>query len=389
MSSSSVTVDPLTSLNFYTISADELAAQFKVINEPAFRVKQVREWVYDKGILDFQEMRNLPVGLRDKLTSLYHFGSLKLERELVSKDGTRKRAYALSDKQIIESVLMPYDDGRFTACVSSQAGCAMGCVFCATGQMGFFRQLTSTEIFEQVQKFSSELKSENKRLSNVVLMGMGEPFANYKNVMAAVRRMNVELGIGARHITISTVGLSPRIRKLADEDIQVGLAVSLHQTDDEARSSLMPVNSRYPIGELMDACRYYVSKTNRRITFEWALIKGETDSTQTAHDLGRLLEGLLCHVNVIPLNPTGGFDGKPTSKSGVDSFCNVLGEYGISATPRTRRGIDIDAGCGQLKSELVQKAKKERAALGLETTEVEGVDVEEERKRVFVEMEKI
>ena len=139
----------------------------------------------------------------------------------------------------------------------------------------------------------------------------------------------------------------------------------------------------------MDACRYYVSKTNRRITFEWALIKGETDSTQTAHDLGRLLEGLLCHVNVIPLNPTGGFDGKPTSKSGVDSFCNVLGEYGISATPRTRRGIDIDAGCGQLKSELVQKAKKERAALGLETTEVEGVDVEEERKRGFVEMEKI
>ena len=378
---------PLSSLNFYTVSEDELQATLKGMKQPSFRVKQIREWVYDKGVLDFDKMKNLPTDLRSTLGSLYHFGSLHLEKELVSKDGTRKRAYALNDKQIIESVLMPYDDGRYTACVSSQAGCSMGCVFCATGQMGFFRQLTSTEIFEQAQRFSSELKEEGKRLSGVVMMGMGEPFANYNNVLDAVRRMNTELGIGARHITISTVGLSPRIRKLADEDIQVGLAVSLHQTDDVSRSALMPVNKRYPIDELLSACRYYVQKTNRRITFEWALIKGETDSEKTAHDLGKLLKGLLCHVNVIPLNPTGGFSGRPTTKAGVDSFCSILGEYGITATPRTRRGIDIEAGCGQLKADLVEKAQKEREKLGLDTNEVSGHNVAVERSRVFMEIE--
>ena len=303
-------------------------------------------------------MKDLPVEFRAKLGGLFTFGSLKLAFEQVSKDGTRKRAYELHDGQLIESVLMPYEDGRQTACISSQAGCGMGCVFCATGQMGFSRQLSSSEIFEQAQKFSAELRNntdESKRLSNIVMMGMGEPLANYDNVLAAVRRMNSELGIGARHITISTVGLAPRIRKLADEDIQVGLAVSLHQTTDEKRNKLMPVNLRYPIAELMDACRYYVSKTHRRITFEWALIRGETDLPQVADELGRLLKGLLCHVNVIPLNPTSGFDGRPTSKSGVDEFVRILGTHGITATPRTRRGIDIDAGCGQLKADLIRK----------------------------------
>ena len=382
-------VGPL--INFYTVDEEELKVTLKGMKQPVFRAGQIRKWVYDHGVLDFTQMLNLPKDLRDTLDSMYHFGSLKLEKEMVSKDGTRKRAYALNDRQLIESVLMPYDDGRYTACISAQAGCAMGCVFCATGQMGFFRQLTATEIFEQAQKFSVELKADGKRLSNVVLMGMGEPMANYKNVMAAIRRINNELGIGARHITISTVGLAPRIRKLAEEDLQVGLAVSLHQSDDTARSALMPVNSRYPINELLDACRYYISKTNRRITFEWALIRGETDSADTAHRLGKLLEGLLCHVNVIPLNPTGGFNGKPTSKAGVDAFCKVLEGYGISATPRTRRGIDIDAGCGQLKADLLKKVEKERAKLlsinpNADLT-VSSLDAREERKRVYVEME--
>ena len=383
--------EPLSSMNFYSVGKEELKATLKSMKQPAFRAGQIREWVYDRGVINFEDMLNLPKGLREQLSTLYHFGSLRLESELVSKDGTRKRAYALNDKQLIESVLMPYDDGRFTACISSQAGCAMGCVFCATGQMGFFRQLTATEIFEQAQKFSVELKAQDRRLSNVVLMGMGEPMANYKNVMAAIRRINTELGIGARHITISTVGLTPRIRKLADEDLQVGLAVSLHQSDDQARSALMPVNARYPINELLDACRYYVAKTNRRITFEWALIRGDTDSPETAHRLGMLLKGLLCHVNVIPLNPTGGFDGKPTSKAGVDTFCKILEDYGISATPRTRRGIDIDAGCGQLKADLLKKAEKERENLvssdpAAEVT-VGSLDVQQERERVFAEAE--
>jgi 23S rRNA (adenine2503-C2)-methyltransferase len=169
-------------------------------------------------------------------------------------------------------------------------------------------------------------------------MGMGEPLANYDNVMTAVRRLNDELGIGARHITISTVGLVPRIRRLADEDIQVGLAISLHQTDEKKRSELMPVNNRYPVADLLDACRYYIQKTNRRISFEWALIRDDTDTSETAHSLGQLLTGMLCHVNLIPLNPTKGFSGKPSSRQAVENFVSILDSYGITATPRTRRG---------------------------------------------------
>lgn len=327
--------------NFYAVPETELKEIMKSWGQPSFRVGQVRSWVYEKGVDQFSNMLDLPVALRTKLNENFIMGDLTMASEQISKDGTTKRAYALHDGQLIESVLMPYEDGRRTACISSQAGCAMGCVFCATGQMGFFRQLTGTEIFEQVQRFSCELKKDGQRLSNVVMMGMGEPLANYDNVMEAVRRMNTELGIGARHITISTVGLAPRIRKLADEDMQVGLAVSLHQADSAKRSALMPVNKRYPIPELLDACRYYVQKTNRRISFEWALIRNETDTVQTARDLGNLLRGLHCHVNVIPLNPTALYGGKPTPKAGVDEFIRVLAEYGVTATPRTRRGAYV------------------------------------------------
>mmetsp|Transcript_43 Transcript_43/g.55 ORF Transcript_43/g.55 Transcript_43/m.55 type:complete len:469 (+) Transcript_43:120-1526(+) len=346
--------------NFYVVPEEELKETMKSWGQPSFRVKQVRSWVYEKGVDEFSQMLDLPVALRTQLKSCYSLGDLTLAEEKVSKDGTTKRAYALHDGQLIESVLMPYEDGRNTACISSQAGCAMGCVFCATGQMGFFRQLTSTEIFEQVQRFSLDLKKKDQRISNVVMMGMGEPLANYDNVMTAIRRMNTELGIGARHITISTVGLAPRIRKLAEEGMQVGLAVSLHQADDKKRDELMPVNKRYPIPELLDACRYYVQKTNRRMTFEWALIRNETDTVEVARELGNLLRGLHCHVNVIPLNPTALYGGKPTSKAGVDQFVRVLAEYGIVATPRTRRGIDIEAGCGQLTTELMKKRKPTR-----------------------------
>ena len=199
------------------------------------------------------------------------------------------------------------------------------------------------------------------------MMGMGEPLANYDNVLAAIRRMNTELGIGARHITISTVGLAPRIRKLAEEGIQVGLAVSLHQADNQKRSDLMPVNKRWDIQELLDACRYFISKTNRRISFEWALIAGETDTVGTAHQLGQLLQGMLCHVNVIPLNPTAGFGGRPTQKKEVDRFINILAEYGVTCTCRMRRGIDIDAGCGQLKANLIERKKVEAQPIVVET----------------------
>lgn len=301
-------------MNYYSLSENDFKALLKEWNQPAFRAGQIKKWVYEKGAENFDVMKDLPIELRTKLSQTFNIGTLNTVSEQISKDGTRKRAYELQDGQLIESVLMPYEDGRRTACISSQAGCAMGCVFCATGQMGFSRQLTATEIFEQAQRFSSELRRKNERLSNIVMMGMGEPLANYENVLEACHRFNDELGIGARHITISTVGLAPRIRKLADEPLQVGLAISLHQATNEKRDALMPVNKRYNIEELMDACRYYISRTNRRISFEWALINGQTDTEDTANELGQLLEGMLCHVNVIPLNPTKGFNGRPTSK---------------------------------------------------------------------------
>ncbi len=309
--------------NWYATTLDESVSTLKGWNQPKFRAKQVYEWVYEKGITDFNEMNDLPLDLRKKLQAHYTMGSLNLASALISKDGTQKRAYELHDGQLIEAVLMPYEDGRRTACISSQAGCAMGCVFCATGQMGFARQLSAVEIFEQAAKFAAELRRRGERLSNVVFMGMGEPLANYDNVLAAVRRIHTDLGIGARHITISTVGLVPRIRKLAKEELQVSLAISLHQTEDAKRSALMPVNNRYPVAELLEACREYMVATSRRVSFEWALIRGQTDTPATAHELGALLAGMLCHVNVIPLNPTKGFEGKPSSK--VSLFTLLLG----------------------------------------------------------------
>jgi 23S rRNA (adenine2503-C2)-methyltransferase len=313
-STDSTPKNPPKLLNFYNMPENEFTELLASWNQPKYRSEQVRKWIYERGVLDFNDMKDIPTDLRNKLAEFFSIGSLQLVSEQKSKDGTRKRAYELHDGQLIESVLMPYDDGRYTACISSQAGCAMGCVFCATGQMGFARQLSSAEIFEQAQRFSAELKLKDKRLSNIVFMGMGEPLANYDNVMEAVRRFNTELGIGMRHLTISTVGLAPRIRKLADSDLQVSLAISLHQATNEKRSPLMPINGRFPIEELLDSCRYYISKTNRRISFEWALIRGETDTPGSARELGRLLKGMLCHVNVIPLNPTKGYDGRPTSK---------------------------------------------------------------------------
>lgn len=325
---------------------------------PKFRAKQLREWIYEKGVDDFANMTNLPAKWRADMSSrgLTVGGTIAgVKAEQVSvKDGTIKRAYELRDGSVIESVLMPYTDGRRTACISSQAGCGMGCTFCATGQMGFKRHLTAAEIFEQASRFSRELRRRDERLSNVVFMGMGEPLENYDQVLAAARRINDELGVGARHITISTVGLAHGIEKLADDPLQVTLAVSLHQADDEARSAIMPVNRRYDLETLLASINKYQRKTKRRVTFEWAAIAGENDDAQAARKLGRLLKRHAvrdAHVNVIPLNPTAGFSGKKSTN--VDSFCKTLqDEFRISATPRVRRGIDIDAGCGQLTTAL-------------------------------------
>ena len=317
--------------------------------EKPFRAKQIHQWLHEKGVTDVEQMTNLPKSLREKLAEATSLTEMEIAREQVSKDGTIKRLYRLKDGQLVEAVLMPYQDGRRTVCVSSQAGCAMGCVFCATGQMGFKRHLTAAEIYGQVWKAHADCKAEGTRLSNVVLMGMGEPLHNYGPVLDSIGRMRTELGIGARHITLSTVGLAPQIRRFADEGIQVTLAISLHAADDDTRRALMPVNKRYPLDELLDAVRYYIEKTGRRVTFEWALILGENDTPEQGDRLGRLLKGIHCHVNLIPLNPTGGYGGQPSDPARVEGFVAALGAHGIPATVRVRRGIDIDAGCGQLR----------------------------------------
>ncbi len=337
-------------VNIYELSDVELEQRLISLGQPKFRAKQVVQWIYTKGVHNFEEMTNLPKHLRETLSKQFCFGTLRIDMEQISKDGTCKRLYRLQDDKLIESVLMPYRDGRRTACISSQAGCAMGCKFCATGQMGFARHLSAEEIFEQAQRFSQELQQKGERLSNIVLMGMGEPFHNYNAVIEAIQLLKDRLGIGARKITVSTVGLVPKIRAFAKEGLQVKLAISLHSTLDTERTAMMPINRKYPIEELISACREFVEATNRRITFEYALINGQNDTPEEAKRLRNLLQGLMCHVNVIPLNPTSGYDGSPSDPERVQTFIDILEHGGIPATIRVRRGIDIDAGCGQLKS---------------------------------------
>ncbi|MCL4252555.1 MAG: 23S rRNA (adenine(2503)-C(2))-methyltransferase RlmN [Anaerolineae bacterium] len=344
-------------INLYTLSKTELTDQIIAWGYPKFRASQVWDWLYMNYATDFEVMNNLPVALRQTLSEKATIGTLTISVEQSSRDGTTKRLYQLPDGQLIEAVLMPYDDDRRTACISTQAGCAMGCVFCATGQMGFARHLSADEIFEQAIRFASILHADGERLSNVVLMGMGEPFHNYDESVKAVRRLMDDLNIGARHITVSTVGLVPQIRRFADEGLQVRLAISLHAATDDERGALLPINKKWDLAQLMDACRYYIQKTGRRVTFEWALINGKTDTSDQAHALGNLLRGMLCHVNAIPLNPTAGYDGNPSSISNAQEFADILASYGVETTIRVRRGIDIDAGCGQLKSNVIKRQR--------------------------------
>lgn len=344
-------------IDLYALDEHALSVWLAARGQPPFRARQIRRWLYEGRVTSVEAMTDLPRRLREQLQEEVVLGTLSSAAEQTSADGTTKWLYRLSDSEprYVESVLMPYEDGRRTACISTQAGCAMGCVFCATGQMGFIRHLTSTEIFEQAMLAARAAHLAGERLSNVVLMGMGEPFHNYDATLAAIRRLQADLGIGARHITVSTVGLVPQIRRFAEEGLQVRLAISLHAADDEERSRLLPVNKRWPLAELIDACRYYSERTGRRVTFEWALIAGRNDDVSVADKLGKLLAGLSAHVNVIPLNPTRGFEGTPARAPDIDKFISTLESYGIEATVRVRRGIDIDAGCGQLRSRVVEE----------------------------------
>jgi 23S rRNA (adenine2503-C2)-methyltransferase len=339
----------------YDLDAFQLAAQVTAWEQPMYRAKQIWEGLYHQLWEKPEQFTTLSKELRHKLDETFSFTSLQESERYFSTDQqTTKVLFRLPDGQPIETVLMRYEDRR-TLCISTQAGCAMGCVFCATGQMGFRRNLTSGEIVEQVLIFARELRVQGEKPTNVVLMGMGEPFHNYEATMAAIDCLSHPDGynMGARRFTISTVGLIPAIRRFTAEKRQVGLAISLHASEDKLRSSMLPVNVRYPIKELIAACHEYVDTTGRRITFEWALIQGVNDSPDEARSLARLLKGLNCHVNVIPLNPTNGYSGARSTRERVAAFRQVLEAQGISCTVRVRRGIDIHAGCGQLAGQVV------------------------------------
>lgn len=332
------------------LSLAELQQYFAGLKEPGYRALQVWQGLYNSLWSDYDQFSNLPRQLRQTLDQNTEISQLQVQAVQHSSDGnTVKTLLQLPDGNTLEAVLMRYRH-RNTLCISTQSGCAMGCVFCATGQMGFRRNLTCGQIVEQVLHYARLLAAEEQRVTNIVFMGMGEPFHNYEQTMAAVEILNDPQGLhfGQRRLTISTVGLVPQIRRFADENSQVNLAVSLHAADDELRASMLPINNRYPLAELIPACRYYVQKTNRRITFEWALINNVNDTPDQAQALVKLLQGLLCHVNVIPLNPTRGFKGQASSHERAATFKQILEVNGIPCTIRTRRGIDIQAGCGQL-----------------------------------------
>jgi 23S rRNA (adenine2503-C2)-methyltransferase len=356
-------------MNIYDLDLSSLETLLQEWNEPAYRAKQVWQGLYQHLYDSPEQFSNLPNSLRAKLADQFTFSPFNVKTYLDSSDGfTRKTLFELPDGNLIEAVLMRYGDPaddpqmatsstnirgakqRRTLCISTQAGCAMGCVFCATGQMGFKRNLTSGEIVAQVMYYARMLKEKNEAVTNVVLMGMGEPFHNYDHTMAAIDRLNHADGFnfGARRFTVSTVGLVPQIRRFADENRQVNLAISLHAADDDERLAIMPVNKRYKIDDVINACKYYIDKTHRRVTFEWALINGVNDTPEVAAKLAGRLKGLLCHVNAIPLNPTQGYRGEATSRQRAVKFKETLEQAGIPCTIRMRRGIDISAGCGQL-----------------------------------------
>jgi 23S rRNA (adenine2503-C2)-methyltransferase len=357
------------------LSRDRLTATLIELGEKKFRAEQVWRSIYYEAAASFDDMSTLSKPFRKSLSEQYSISSLKQVMFLTSADkSTSKALYKLRDGELIETVLMRYEsDGhrrnRKTACISTQAGCALGCTFCATGQQGFRRNLTVGEIVAQVIEMQriayaedevqmeqgKRTKGELQGVTNVVFMGMGEPLANYRNVVTAIRVLNDNQGlnIGARHITLSTVGLIPQILQLAEEELQINLAISLHAPDNATRSQTMPINQRYPVEDLIRACHKYANATGRRIFFEYVLLKEQNDSMEQAQKLGRLLNGLHCHVNLIPVNPTklGPFD--RTDMGAAKDFQGGLKQYGIPSTVRMEKGIDINAGCGQLRERAI------------------------------------
>ncbi len=367
-------------LDLLSLSLPELESWLGARGEPRFRARQVYDWLYRRLETDFSKMATLPGSLRAMLAAEATAGQLSLRREQVSRDGrTRKLLLALGDGRLIESVLMlfpatPEGRARATACISTQVGCALGCTFCATGQMGFERHLTAGEIVGQALYIASELRERPwtapdgqviERLTNLVLMGMGEPLHNYDQTIKALKILNSPqgFGMGARHMTISTVGLVPGILRLSEEPLQVNLAISLHAPNNEMRSRTMPVARKYSMDELLAACQTYVQRTNRQLTFEYVLLAGVNDAPAHALELGQRLAEFkqLAHVNLIPVNATDAAYRPPTGEA-IRVFRDELRRSGISNSVRAERGDDIAAACGQLKTkETARKAALARA----------------------------
>ena len=360
--------------SIFNMSFNDLETFLDNLGESKFRAKQIWRSIYHEGKESFFDMTNISNNLRLLLSEKISIDLLHKKFFLSSKDlSTDKALFELEDGELIETVLMRYKENghrnsRKTVCISTQAGWALGCTFCATGQQGFRRNLTFGEIVKQVlymrklalsedmDEIAKNLRSkgEIQGVTNIVFMGMGEPLANYDNTISAIRILNDPLGlnIGARHITISTVGLVPQILKLSEEKLQINLAVSLHAADNETRSATMPVNKRYPIEDLINACKKYVSKTGRRVFFEYVLLSEHNDSEEHAYKLGKLLNGINCHVNLIPVNPTMQGIYNRTKSNKARNFQEQLKRFNIPSTLRVEKGIDINAGCGQLRSRI-------------------------------------
>ena len=339
--------------NIKNYEFEELKQELKNIGERPFRAEQIYKWLYEEKVKSFDEMTNLSKELREKLNCEYSICNFNILRKQESKDGTIKYLFDVLDGNAIETVLMKYHHG-YSLCVSSQIGCKMGCKFCASTGIQFIRSLSAGEIVEQVLAVEQD---QNIRISNIVFMGIGEPLDNYDNVVKAIRIINHPKGlnIGARHISISTSGLVPKIYKLAEENIQCTLSISLHATNNEKRSSMMPVNDAYPIEELIKACKDYIKITNRRISFEYALAKDNNDNLEDAKELVKLLKGMLCHVNLIPINKieNGKFD--KSSNENIMKFRDYLNDHGIVATIRRELGSDIDAACRTIKKKKFKR----------------------------------
>lgn len=332
-------------INIRDLNLEEIENELLEMGEKKYRAKQIFAWIY-RNVESFDEMTDLSKELIAKLKDRFYIKNLEVANFQKSKDGTIKYLFKLNDGHAIESVIMKYKYGN-TACVSNQVGCKMGCNFCASAKIGFIRNLTPGEIVSQILEIE---KHSGEKISNVVFMGIGEPLDNYENVMRAIRFINDPKGlnIGARHISISTCGLVHNIKRLADENLQCNLCISLHSSREDVRTSMMPINKVYTISQVIDACKYYIEKTNRRITFEYALVDGVNDSLDDALHLSKLLKGMLCHVNLIPINKIKDGIYEKSSVEKILAFRDYLNDKGIVATVRRELGSDISAACGQL-----------------------------------------